>query len=215
MARDTEKAATYERAGMADNRVGYGQKPAVLVVDLQRDLTDPESPLGADLTAEIEETNRVVDAARASEAPVVFTRIVSTHADDEDFGIWIEKIPTLEMHQPGTEWVEIDDRVDRRDDDHVLEKRHASSFHGTELDLMLTTWGVDTLVVTGCSTSGCVRATVTDACARGYRAVVPESCVGDRSPEQHEANLYDIEAKFGGVRATEEVERYLREHRST
>jgi len=209
MSQRSNKEATYDRAGMKDNRVGYGRQPAVLVVDLQRDLTDPESPLGADLATEIKETNRIIDAARASETPVVFTRIITTHDDDEDLGIWVEKIPTLEMHQPETDWVKIDSRIDFRESDHLLEKRHSSSFYGTELESMLTTWGVDTLIVTGCSTSGCIRATVTDACARGYRVVVPESCVGDRSSEQHEANLYDIEAKFGDVRPTDEVENYL------
>lgn len=204
---DADKRAVYERAEM-DNRVGYGEAPALLVVDLQTGFTDPENPLGGDLTGVVERTNRLLDAAREGDVPVVFTRIVTKHGDARDMGVWAEKITSLDTLQAGGRWVEIDDRL-AVGDAHVLDKRQASAFHETELDSMLTHAGVDTVVVTGCTTSGCIRASAVDACSHGYRTIVPEDAVGDRALEPHEANLFDINAKYGDVRPVEEVAEYL------
>lgn len=203
-----DKGAIYERAAM-DNQIGYGDDPMLLVVDLQTGFTDPENPLGGDLTDVVERTNRLLDAAHAGEVPVVFTRIVTKHADARDFGVWGEKIPSLETLQAGGEWVEIDPRLHREAADHVLDKRQASAFHETELDSMLSYWGTDTVVVTGCTTSGCIRASAVDACSHGFRTIVPEEAVGDRALEPHEANLFDINAKYGDVRPVGEVVEYL------
>ncbi|AUV81941.1 isochorismatase [Salinigranum rubrum] len=200
--------AVYERASM-DTRVGYGSDPVLVVVDLQVGFTDPENPLGGDLTGVIERTNDLLDAAHASDVPVVFTRIVSTHPDHADFGIWQEKIPRLDTLTAGSKWVDIDERLSLENGDHVLDKRQASAFHETELGSMLVAWGVDTVVVTGCTTSGCIRATVVDACAHGYRTVVPGEAVGDRAPEPHESNVFDMDAKYADVRPTDEVAEYL------
>jgi nicotinamidase-related amidase len=203
-----DKQAVYERAEM-DNQVGYGDDPAVLVVDLQTGFTDPENPLGGDLAGVIERTNSVVDAAHGGDVPVVFTRVVTKHEDARDMGVWSEKIPSLSTLQAGGEWVDIDPRLHAHEGDHVLDKRQASAYHETELDSMLTGLGVDTVIVTGCTTSGCIRATVVDACSHGYYTIVPEATVGDRALEPHEANLFDINAKYGDVRPVEEVVDYL------
>ena len=200
--------AVYERASM-DTRVGYGTTPALVVVDLQVGFTDSESPLGGDLTGVVDRTNDLLDAAHDTDVPVVFTRIVSTHPDHADFGIWQEKIPRLDTLTAGSKWVDIDERLALGEDDHVLDKRQASAFHETELASMLVAWGVDTVVVTGCTTSGCIRATVVDACAHGYRTVVPGEAVGDRAPEPHESNVFDMDAKYADVRPTDEVAEYL------
>jgi nicotinamidase-related amidase len=201
--------AVYERASM-DTRVGYGTSPALVVVDLQRGFTDPHNPLGGDLAGVVERTNDLLDAAHDSQVPVVVTRIVSSHPDHADFGIWQEKIPRLDTLTRGSNWVEVDERLALDRDDHVLDKRQASAFHETELASMLVAWGVDTVVVTGCTTSGCVRATVVDACAHGYRTVVPGEAVGDRAPEPHESNVFDMDAKYADVRPVGEVADYLR-----
>lgn len=206
-----DKQAIYERADM-DNRVGYGDDPALLVVDLQTGFTDPENPLGGDLTEVVERTNALVDAAHDGGAPVVFTRIVTRHEAARDLSVWGEKVPSLATLQAGGEWVDIDPRLHVEADDHVLDKRQASAYHETELDSMLTHLGVDTVVVTGCTTSGCIRATAVDACSHGYRTVVPERAVGDRAVEPHEANLFDINAKYGDIRPIEEVADYLTDH---
>lgn len=158
----------------------------------------------------VERNNRVVEAAHEADVPVVWTRVVYRHPDAADAGIWVHKIGPLAELGPGTRWVELDERCDVGEDDYLLEKKHASAFHDTELDTMLTAWGVDTVVVTGCTTSGCVRASVVDSSASGYRTVVPEGSVGDRSREQHDANMYDMDAKYADVRPLDEVAEYLR-----
>ena len=198
----------YDRAGM-DNQIGYGESPALLVVDLQQGFTDPESPLGGDLTAVVDRTNHLLDAAHGADVPVVLTRIVSTHPEAADLGSWVLKIPTLEILSAGSEWVEFDDRLRLEESDHRLDKRQASAFHETELDSMLAHWGVDTIVVSGCTTSGCVRASAVDSCSHGYRTIVAEEGVGDRAEGPHAANLFDIEAKYGDVRPVDEVVDYL------
>jgi nicotinamidase-related amidase len=208
MTDDEETRAIYERASM-DNQVGYGDDPALLVVDLQTAFTDPGNPLGSDLEAVVERTARLVDAAHESGAPVAFTRIVTKHEDMRDLGVWGEKIPSMEILQAESEWVDIDPRLDVREDDHVLDKRQASAFHETELDSMLAYFEADTVVVAGCTTSGCVRASAVDACSHGYYTIVPEGAVGDRAAEPHEANLFDINAKYGDVRPVAEVVDYL------
>jgi maleamate amidohydrolase len=205
-----DKQATYERASM-DTRVGYGERPALLVVDLQTGFTDPENPLGGDLSAVVERTNRLIEAAHNNDVPVVFTRIITSHDSGADYGIWMKKIPRLDTLAAGSQWVEIDDRLNVVESDHILDKRQASAFHETELSSMLVAWGIDTLVVTGCTTSGCIRASVVDACAHGYRAIVPQEAVGDRAIEPHEANLFDMNAKYGDVRPVDEVISYLDE----
>lgn len=203
------RESIYERAQMDDARVGYGRSPAVIAIDLQYGETDTESPMGSDLASVIDRTNELVDIAHERDVPVFWTRVVYRHPDVADAGLWIKKIPALAEWKPGTRWVEIDDRCHVGDGDHILDKRHASSFHGTELDSMLTAMGCDTLVVTGCSTSGCVRSTVDDSSAHGYRTIVPETCVGDRSQEQHEAHLWDLDRKFADVEPIESVKEYL------
>lgn len=203
-----DRERIYERAGM-DNAMGYGDSPALVVVDLQKGFTDPECALGGDLTAVVERAGRLIEAAHAGDVPVVFTRIVTDHPEGADLGIWIEKIPTLEVLAAGGEWAELDDRLPRADDDYRLDKKQASAFHETELDSMLTAWGVDTVVVSGCTTSGCIRASAVDACSHGYRPIVPEEGVGDRAEGPHEANLFDIHSKYGDVRPVEEVIEYL------
>lgn len=206
MSEDRERI--YERAGMQD-QFGYGDSPAVVAVDIQNGMTDPDSPLGAELDAMVENNERVVGTAHDAGVPVFWTRVVYRHPDAADAGVWAEKIEPLRTLTADSRWVELDPRCTVGDDDHVLEKKQASAFHDTELDTMLTARGIDTVVVTGCTTSGCVRATVVDACANGYRVVVPEGCVGDRSSEQHDANVYDMDAKYADVRPLAEVVAYL------
>jgi len=206
----SDRTDVYDEAQMGRNRVGYGEWPAIVVVDLQYGETDESHPMGSDLSDVIANTNDLVDIAHEKGAPVFWTRVVYTHPDAADAGLWTEKVPLIAEWKPGTRWVEIDDRCHVGDDDHILDKRHASSFHETELDSMLTSMGCDTLIVTGCSTSACVRSTVDDASAHGYRTIVPETCVGDRSDEQHEAHLWDLDRKFADVEPVGAVETYLR-----
>ena len=176
---------------------GFGSRPAVLVVDLLKGFTDTESPLGANLDVVVESTRALLDCAREAGVPVLFTTVVYDDANERAAAVFLRKVPALGVLRPGSRWIEVDGRLGRRDDEPVLAKAFASAFFGTPLASMLV--GRDTLVVCGASTSGCVRATVVDAVQHGLAPVVPRECVGDRWPAAHEANLFDIEAKYGDV----------------
>jgi nicotinamidase-related amidase len=204
-----DKRKVYERARLGE-RVGCGERPAVIVVDLQIGFTAPEiSPVAGELGAVIKATNRILAAARAAGAPAYFTVIGYDAECPDDAGLWPKKGPYLRTLTLGGELVNLDPRVDRLPSDLVLVKKYASAFFGTHLAPMLAAKGVDTVVVTGCTTSGCVRATIVDALGYGFRPIVPVEAVGDRADEPHEASLFDIDAKYGDVVAVDEVVAYL------
>jgi maleamate amidohydrolase len=177
--------------------LGFGARPAVVVVDLVNGFTDPASPLGADLSAVVESTRTLLDAAREAAVPVLFTTVVYDDANERAAEVFLRKVPALAVLRPGSRWIEVDARLGRRDGEPVLPKAFASAFFGTPLASMLA--GRDTLVVCGATTSGCVRATVVDALQHGLAPVVPRECVGDRWEAAHEANLFDLQAKYGDV----------------
>jgi maleamate amidohydrolase len=185
-------------------RVGFGERPAVLVVDLIRGFTDPACPLGSDLDAEVENTRRILEAARAAGAVVVMSTSYYDEALDEA-GLWSLKVPSSEWLIEGTEWVQVDERLGRAKGDMLLVKKYASCFFGTDLMSRLVSRGVDTLIITGCTTSGCVRASAVDACSYGLRTIVVEDAVGDRAPLSHLTCLFDMDAKYADVVTTEAV----------
>lgn len=187
----------YRRQGLGAH-VGFGKSPAVLVVDATVGFTDPASPLGGGFDDEVAAMRRLLDAARAADLPIVFTTVVYDGGVAEA-GVFALKVPSLETLQRGSRWVELDARLGRASTEVLLEKKFASSFFGTHLASYLSFKHVDTLIVTGFTTSGCVRASVVDALQHGLRVIVPRECVGDRAPEPHKANLIDIEAKYGDV----------------
>jgi len=187
----------YRAKGLA-GRVGFGRRPAVVVIDFIVGFTDLESPLASDLDPQIEATGRLLEIARSRSVPVYFTTVVY-EPDLKDAGLFIAKVPSLKTLVRGSRWVELDPRLHRRESEPIIEKRYASAFFGTPLASTLTVNGIDTLIVAGCTTSGCVRATVVDALQHGFRAIIPPECVGDRSAEQHAANLVDMDGKYGDV----------------
>ncbi len=180
-------------------RGGLGSRPALLVVDMTLGFTDPESPLACDLEGPVENIAKLLAAAREAGVPIVFTTVAYKESDRLTAAAFIDKVPALLTLEAGTRWAEIDPRIAPRVSEPVLNKLFASGFFGTPLGALLTAAGVDTLIVTGASTSGCVRATVVDALQYGFRPIVPREAVGDRNPDAHEANLYDIDAKYGDV----------------
>jgi nicotinamidase-related amidase len=191
-------------------RGGVGARPALAVIDMTLGFTDPDSPLACDLETTVGEIARLLEAARGSGVPVVFTTVAYRESDKLTAAAFIDKIPALLNLEAGSRWAEIDPRLAPREEEPVLNKLFASGFFGTGLSSALTAAGVDTLLVTGASTSGCVRATVVDALQYGFRPVVPREAVGDRNPDAHEANLYDIEAKYGDVIPSGQALEYLR-----
>jgi nicotinamidase-related amidase len=191
----------YGRGGLA-GRLAWGDRPAVVVVDLIEGFTDPECPPGSDLDEVVARTGTLLERAKAAGVPIFLTTIAYT-PDDLDGLVWLRKMPALRALTQGSRWVEVDGRLPVREP--VIVKKAASAFAGTDLAARLAAERVDTLVVCGATTSGCVRATAVDACALDLAVFVPRECVGDRETGPHEANLLDIDAKYGDVVGMEEV----------
>jgi nicotinamidase-related amidase len=204
---DEEAREVYAKARLGES-VTMGSRPAVLVVDFSCGFTDPSSTLGSDLTAEVEATKRLLDVARAKGLPVIFTTI-GYDSSLRDGGLWLQKVPSLGELQVGGRWVEIDPRLEPREDETVVLKKGASAFFGTNLPAILVTQGVDSVVLCGATTSGCIRATAIDLLQYGWPTLVPRECVGDRAQAPHEANLFDIQAKYADVVSVEEALEYL------
>jgi maleamate amidohydrolase len=192
-------------------RAGFGSRPALIVVDVNLGFTDPESPLVCDLEDVVMAIQRLLREMRRAGFPVVYTTVSYTEGDQRTAAAFIDKVPALRTLEAGSRWVEIDPRIAPVQYEPVLNKLFASAFYGTALASFLAANGCDSLIVTGASTSGCVRATVVDALQHGYRPIVPREAVGDRNPAAHEANLYDIDAKYGDVVSVDEVVAHLEE----
>ena len=204
---DDDAREVYERARLGGS-VTLGERPAVLVVDFSCGFTDPECALGADMTDEVEATKRVLDLARARGLAVIFTSI-GFEPSLKDGGLWLQKAPALADLQLGGQWVAIDPRLEPREDETVVLKKGASAFFGTNLAAILISQGVDTVILCGATTSGCVRATAVDLLQHGFPTLVPRECVGDRAQAPHEANLFDIQAKYADVVSLEDALGYL------
>ncbi|TSD15400.1 carbamoylsarcosine amidase [Haloglomus irregulare] len=184
--------------------VGLGAKPALLVIDLINAFTDPATDLGTDVSGVLDRTADLLEAFREAGLPRYFTTVAFEESYG-DAGRFIEKVPALRELRLGSDAVEVDDRVAPVGDERVILKKYASAFFGTDLETELTTHRVDTLVLAGVTTSGCVRATAVDSLQHGYRTVVPADAVGDRAEGPHRANLFDIDAKYGDVVETDDV----------
>ncbi|HEY6581434.1 MAG TPA: isochorismatase family protein [Rubrobacter sp.] len=192
-------------------RGGFGRRPALVVIDMTLGFTDPESPLACDLEGPISQIQKLLSAARQAKIPVAFTTVAYRESDKLTAAAFIDKVPSLLTLEAGTRWAEIAPRIAPRETEPVLNKLFASGFFGTGLSSLLTAAGVDTLIITGASTSGCVRATAVDALQYGFRPVIPRGAVGDRNEQAHEANLYDVDAKYGDVVFVGEMIGYLQE----
>jgi maleamate amidohydrolase len=209
----------YEQARRATRpRFGFGRKPALVNIDLQKAYT----AVGEFVTAyetdprQLEHVNQLAALARERRLPVVWTYVAYMESG-EDCGVWGTRTNTpdsLQNIKVGSRRAEFDDRllIDRRDDV-IMNKRMASAFHETNLASLLVWHRVDTLIVTGGSTSGCVRATVVDGLSHGYRMIVPEECVADKHESPHFANLYDMLVKYADVLPVAEVVDGLKKYR--
>lgn len=195
--------------GVFDGEVGFGRSPAVVVIDFTLAYTTEGSPFFAEgVVRAVKETVPLLAAARAAGIPVIHTKVMY-HTSGADGGWFVRKVPSLRKLVPGEPLAEIDPKVAPLPEEVVIVKQYPSPFFGTPLAPMLTTLGIDTLILAGCSTSGCVRAGALDGVQHGYRVIVPRECVGDRHDGPHDANLFDINAKYGDVVGREEVIQYL------
>lgn len=197
----------YDRAGFG-RRVVRGAKPAVVVVDLTNGFTDRTQPTGADLDDVVAQTRLLLDTARGAGIPVFFTTIAFDRGRLES-SAWLRKATGMAALLEGSPLVDVDTRLGQRDDEALITKHGASAFFGTDLAALLTARGVDTVLITGATTSGCVRATAVDAVQSGFTVLVPRECVGDRARGPHEANLFDIDEKYGDVIDVDDAVQYV------
>ncbi len=196
---DDGRDRAYRAAGLGQ-RVPRGTHPALVIVDLTRGFTEPEFATATDLTDVILATNELIAAGRAHGIPVLFTAISYTQAEiDSSAYAWFGKSAGLASLVEGTAAVDLDPRLLNERQDVLVEKKGASAFFGTNLASTLVAFGVDTVLVCGTTTSGCVRATAVDAVQSGFRVLVPKDCVGDRAQGPHDASLFDIDEKYGDV----------------
>jgi len=197
----------YERAGFG-HPIVRGTRPALIVVDFSRGFTEPEFPTGADLTAQVTATARLIEAMRAKGRPVFFT-VITFQANLRDAGAWLTKFPGARTLIEGTPAGDLDPRLPVAEEDTVIVKKGASAFFGTSLAAMLAAERVDTAIVCGATTSGCVRASVVDSMQYGFQTMVVRDCVGDRAQGPHEANLFDMQAKYADVVDLDEALDYV------
>ena len=202
----TQESLNENYRGVFDSELGFGRKPAVLVVDFINAYTTPGSPLYAPPVVDaVKETVGVLDLARRKGVLVVYTRVIYSPNGQLDGGIFVQKVPALRKMVEGEPLADIVPELPPAPEDVVINKQYASAFFGSPLSALLTSQGVDTVIITGCSTSGCIRATAVDGMQYGFRVIVPRECVGDRRPEPHEANLFDINSKYGDVVSKSDV----------
>lgn len=197
--------------GVWDGRIGFGKRPALLVIDFVKGYTTPGAPLYAEgVVGAVARTPPLIDLARRAGIPLIFTDVKYTKPAFLDGGMWIKKAKVLEALAADSPHAQFCDEIAPKPGDQIITKQYASAFFGTSLVSMLVAAGVDTILLTGCTTSGCIRATSIDGVQHGFRTIVVRECVGDRHDGPHEANLFDINAKYGDVVSFDEAATYLR-----
>jgi maleamate amidohydrolase len=185
-------------------RQSFGRRPALLVIDMTVGFTSPVSPLHCELEDAVAAIEQLLDVAREKSLPVVYTTVSYGEGEKAVAKAFIEKVPALLALTEGSPFTKVDPRIAPLPGEPVLNKLFASAFFGTSLQSLLAAHHCDSVLVTGSSTSGCVRATAVDVLQNGYRLVIPREAVGDRNPTAHEQALYDVDAKYGEVVALEE-----------
>ena len=208
-AKKGSREADYRSAGFRGD-IGFGTRAAVVVVDVVLAYFDRSSPMYAGVEDVLDSTVRLVRAARAAEVPVFFTRQLFDELDDD--GVYARKVPALKLLRPGSKLAELHPDLPV-DPDEVLIKHYPSAFHGTDLADRLRRLGVDTLIIAGLTTSGCVRATAMDCLLHDLHGIVVREAVGDRDRAAHEANLFDIDSKLADVKRLADVIEWIQSRR--
>jgi len=200
-AKKTSREADYRSAGFRGD-IGFGTHAAVVVVDVVLAYFDRSSPMYAGVEDVLDPTARLVRAAKAMGIPVFFTRQLFEELDDD--GVYARKVPALKLLRPGSKLAELHPDLPA-DPNEVFVKHYPSAFHRTDFADRLRQLGVDTLIITGLTTSGCVRATAMDCLLHNLHGIVVREAVGDRDRAAHDANLFDIDNKLADVKRLEEV----------
>lgn len=207
-ATNSSLAANY--SGVWGHRIGFGQRPALLVIDFMQAYTTQSASLFAPgVVSAVEESVALLSNARRAGIPLIHTNIRYHAGHFADGGIWVKKAPIMKEMVEGNPLAAFCPQVMPLADEVVVSKQYASAFFGTSLASLLVSQGIDTLILAGASTSGCIRASAVDAVQHGFRTIVVRECVGDRHAEPHQANLFDIDSKYGDVVSKQEVIDYL------
>lgn len=199
----SSREEAYKRGKFGGN-VGFGERPAVVVVDLQKGFTMPDAVAGGDMTKEVLATAKITTAGKAKNVRAFYTR-VGYNRDGSDLGVFGHKVGILKEFTRDSVLYEMDERLQIADNGIVLEKHWPSAFFGTHLNQMLIPMGIDTVIVTGCTTAGCVYATVIDSCSYGYRTIVVSDAVADRSSETHNMFLWNMGQKYADIMTSDQV----------
>ncbi len=208
---DIEKLVAELKQNYASNkspRMGTGNSPALLVVDFVEGFTNRSSPLAGRWDDEVNNTAELIEASRHKNLPVIFTTVEFSASDLKSNLLYL-KTPRIETLLHGSSWTEVDQRLPKLEQDIVISKKYGSAFFATSLAAQLQVLKIDTLLISGCVTSACVRASAVDAVQNGFRPVVVREAVGDRSRLAHEANLMDIDQRYGDVISMQEALQYI------
>jgi maleamate amidohydrolase len=200
---DNHDREIYERQGYG-HKSGFGNKPAVIVVDFVNGFADPNQFGGGNIAEAIDNTAKLLSAARKAKVPIAYSRVV--YADDgSDRSVFCLKAPNLAKLSEDAPGSQIVDALSPEPGDYIVRKIQPSAFFGTNLSAWLIGKGIDTVIVTGCTTSGCVRASVIDSMSYNFKTIVATDCVGDRAMAPHQANLFDMEEKYADLMTHEEI----------
>lgn len=203
---DEDLSANYARA--YGRRVGFGQRPALVLIDFVEGYFDPDCDLYAGVEDALTSALRLREVAKAAGVPVILTNVV-LDPSGIDGGRFFEKSKPMRFFTRGNPMAAWPKGLEPEAGDLVVSKQYASAFFGTSLAATLTALGIDSVILTGLTTSGCVRATCVDAMQHGFRTLVVEDACGDRHPDPHRANLFDMNAKYADVVSEAETLEYL------
>lgn len=192
------------------NKIGYGKRPALILIDFVQGYFDRNCELYADVYDALASALRIREYARSANLPVIYTNVVYGK-DGFNGGRFFQKALPLRHFVEGSPMGAWPEGLEPREQELVVSKQYPSAFFGTSLSSTLTAAGIDTLIITGLTTSGCVRATCIDACSYGFIPIIVQEACGDRHPVPHEANLFDMNAKYGDVVSESEVVSYINE----
>jgi len=198
----------YSKAGFGGS-LDFGRKPALVHIDFARAYIDKDCSLYAGVESSAEAAREVLAVARKAGILIIHTRVEYTPGG-VDGGIFFRKVPALRNFERGNKFGEFVEGLEPLPHEPVIVKQYASGFSGTNLAATLASNGIDTTLIAGWSTSGCVRATTLDACQSGFIPIVIREAVGDRHQAPHEANLFDLQAKYAEVKSKDDVIAYLK-----
>jgi len=199
--------ANYKKA--YGNKIGFGKSPALLLVDFVQAYFDPDCELYSEVEDNLASALRLVEVARAAKIPVIYTNVVY-QAQGLDGGVFFKKAKPLYNMLAGNPMGAWPEGLQPAENELVISKQYPSAFFGTSLSSTLTAAGVDTLLITGVTTSGCIRASCIDSCSYGFRTIIVEEACGDRHDDPHQANLFDMNAKYADVVSEAETAKYLK-----